>query len=156
MTHGSNLGRLGGVYALLHAGHAVGDHWVQTNDQAKDKSEEGPRGQQACAAHVATLTATQALFLTLGSLAAGERLNPRYVALGLAVNAASHYAADRREHGALPKLAKALRRFGKEDFLAFGDEKAAPCGTGAYALDQAWHHGWLAISAAIITGGRRG
>ena len=153
MTATGAIGRLGGVYALLHAGHDVGDHWVQTNDQAMYKGDYGLAGHRACAAHVATLTATQAAFLTAGALAAGERLSPRRVALGLAVNAVSHYAADRRAHGVLPPLARALWRYGKADFLAAGDGRAAPCGTGSYALDQAWHAGWLAVAAAIIAGG---
>lgn len=148
-----SLGRLGGVYALLHAGHAVGDHWTQTNPQAQRKGDEGPEGRKACAAHVATLTATQVVFLAGGALAAGERLSPRRVALGLAVNAVSHYAADRRGYGILPKLAGKLAWTGKKEFYELGDGKAAPCGTGAYALDQAWHVGWLAFTAAIIAGG---
>lgn len=147
-----SLGRIGGVYALLHAGHEVADHWAQTDDQAKDKGEPGERGQRACAAHVATLTATQAVLLAAGCLAAGERLSLRRVTIGLAVNAVSHYAADRREHGAIPKLVDRLDRYGKRNFYEFGDGKAAPCGTGAYALDQAWHIGWLAITTLIIAG----
>ena len=94
------------------------------------------------------------MFLTAGCLAAGERLSLRRVAVGLTVNAVSHYAADRREHGALPKLVDRLDRFGKRNFYEFGDGKAAPCGTGAYALDQAWHIGWLAITTLIIAGGK--
>jgi hypothetical protein len=147
-----SLGHLGGVYALLHAGHEVADHWVQTDNQAQRKGDEGERGQRACAAHVATLTATQALFLAAGCIAARERLSVSRVAIGLTINAVSHYAADRREHGALPKLVDRLGRFGKRGFYELGDGKAAPCGTGTYALDQAWHIGWLAITAAIITG----
>ncbi|MCW2901737.1 MAG: hypothetical protein JWO67_4002 [Streptosporangiaceae bacterium] len=149
------LGRLGGVYALLHASHMVGDHWVQTNPEAQRKGDEGPEGRKACAMHVATLTATQVVFLAAGALAAGERLNPRRVVIGLAVNAVSHYAADRRGYGVLPKLADMLAWTGKDQFYELGDGKAAPCGTGAYALDQSWHVGFLAVAAAIIGGGRR-
>lgn len=143
-----SLGRMGGVYAALHAGHTVGDYWTQTDEQAQVKGKPGKDGQEACAAHVAVLTATQAAFLGLACLTTGERLDVRRVALGLAVNAASHYAIDRRDYGVMPVLCRALRRFGKEDFAAAGTGLAS----GAAALDQAWHIGWCAITAAIIAG----
>ena len=82
-----SLGSMGGVYAALHAGHMVGDYWVQTGTCSQVKGKPGRDGQYACATHVATLTATQAAFLGLACLATGERLNTRRVALGLAVNA---------------------------------------------------------------------
>ena len=78
----------------------------------------------------------------------GERLNARRLAVGLAVNAISHYAIDRRDHGVMPHLCRALRRYGKPDFAAAGEGLA----TGAAHLDQAWHIAWCAISAAIIAG----
>ena len=141
-----SFGRLGGAFALLYAAHTIGDHWVQTHAQACAKSRDDDEGRRACAAHVATLTATQALFLGVGALAARERLSPRHVALALGINAATHYWADRR------RPLKALAdRLGKGDFASCGDPAAAPCGTGAYALDQSWHIGWLAIAAAIAT-----
>jgi hypothetical protein len=148
-----SLGRLGGVTVLLYGGHELADLWLQTNDQANDKGEPGRKGQWACAKHVVTLTATQAAFLAVGCITTGERLNPRRVALGLAFNAVTHYAADRREHGLLPKLANRLSWMGKDKFLALGDGKAAPCGTAAYGLDKAFHIAVLPIAAAIITGG---
>jgi hypothetical protein len=140
-----SLGRLGGVYALLHASHEVADHWVQTHRDAIDKGEDGWTGRRACARHVATLTATQALTVTGGAWMVGERLSPRRVAAGLAVNAAAHYWADRRS-----TLARLADRCGKGEFYMLGDGKAAPVGTGAYALDQAFHIGCLAITATII------
>ena len=142
------LGRMGGVYAALHSGHTVGDYWVQTNRCAQVKGKPGVDGQRACALHVAALTATQAAFLAAACYATGERLPARRVALGLAVNAVSHYAIDRRDHGVMPVLCRALRRYGKDDFAAAGEGLA----TGAALLDQAWHIGWAAIAAAIIAG----
>lgn len=143
-----SLATMGGVYAALHAGHTVGDYWGQSDYQAQVKGKPGTDGQAACARHVAVLTATQAAFLGLACLATGERLNARRVAAGLAVNALSHYAIDRRDHGVMPHLCRMLRRYGKEDFAAAGDGLA----TGAALLDQAWHVGWCAITAAIIAG----
>jgi len=145
-----SLGRVGGVYAALHAGHTVGDYWVQTNHQAQVKGKPGIDGQHACATHVAALTVTQAAFIAIACAATGERVSARRTAVGLAVNAASHYAIDRRDHGVMPPLCRALRRFGKEDFAEVGKPGLA---SGAAYLDQAWHIGWCAISAAIIAGG---
>jgi hypothetical protein len=47
---------------------------------------------------------------------------------------------------------------GKGEFYRLGAPRRGrddnpTLGTGAYALDQAWHVGWLFISALIITGG---
>lgn len=144
-----SLGRFGGVYAALHAGHTVGDFWVQTDTCAEVKGKPGRDGQVACAIHVATLTATQAAFLGLACIASGERLSIRRATAGLAVNAVSHYAIDRRDQGVMPILCRALRRYGKEDFAEVGKPGLA---SGAALLDQAWHVGWCAISAAVIAG----
>lgn len=146
---GTGLG-LGGVFALLHSGHAAGDFWVQTSACAAAKGRDGWEGRRACAIHVATLTATQCLVLAAGALAVGERLNPRRVAMGLAVNAASHYFADRRT-----PLRRLAERVGIGEFYGLGQPRPGRddnpgLGTGAYALDQAWHIGWLAVAAAII------
>lgn len=72
---------------------------------------------------------------------------------------ASHYAADRRRP--LLSLARWLGATvvpGKDGFWHLGVPRPGrddnPClGTGAYALDQSWHIGWLFITALIITGG---
>jgi hypothetical protein len=120
------------VYAALHAGHTVADYWGQSDFQAQVKGKPGADGQLACAA-------------------TGERLSARRLMLGLAVNAASHYAIDRRDHGVMPHLCKLLRRYGKEDFARAGTGLA----TGAALLDQAWHIGWCFATAAIIAGRNR-
>jgi len=144
-----SLARLGGVFALLHGGHAAGDYWVQTGTCAAAKGGDGWEGRKACAIHVTTLTATQALVLAAGAWVVGERLPARSVAVGLAVNAVSHYFADRRT-----PLRRLAERLGKGEFYHFGkDHDHAPClGNGAYALDQAWHIAWLTVAAAIIAG----
>lgn len=143
---------LGDVYALLHSGHAIGDYWVQTRYCADAKGRAGWTGRRACAIHVATLTATQGVFLAAGALAVGARPNPRRLVVGLAVNAISHYLADRRA-----PLRQLAERIGEGKFYGLGQPRPGrddnPClGTGAYALDQAWHIGWLAVAAAIIAG----
>lgn len=138
-----SLGRFGGVYAALHAGHTVADYWIQTSEQAEVKGKPGRDGRGACATHVATLTATQGVFLGLACYATRERLNWRLLATGLAVNAMSHYVADRRT-----PLRRLADRIGMDAFYRSGEGLAS----GAAHLDQAWHIGWLAITAAIVAG----
>ncbi|GII89466.1 hypothetical protein Ssi03_74560 [Sphaerisporangium siamense] len=144
------LATFAAVFAALYAAHSFGDHWVQTHAQACIKGTPGRTGRLACARHVATLTATKAAFLLALELATGARLHPAAVLAGLAVDAASHYWADRRT-----TLAALAERIGKGDFYRLGAPRpgrddAPHLGTGAYALDQSWHIGWLFITALII------
>lgn len=138
------------AYAALYTGHVVGDIWVQTSRQALDKGLDGWRGIRACAAHVATITATQAA-VTLGTLLAlGLRVHAGLITAALAVTAASHYAADRRR-----PLEYLARLVGKGDLWQLGaprpDRDDNPSlGTGAFHLDQAWHLAWLWAAALII------
>lgn len=135
------------VFCALYAAHSVGDHWIQTHGQACAKGGAGWAGRIACAGHVATLTLTKAAALVAVVLVTGLSLAPLAAVAGLAVDAVSHYWADRRV--TLRRLARSL---GKGDFYAFG--QGSRCmGTGAYALDQSWHVGWLFVAALIIAGG---
>jgi Protein of unknown function (DUF3307) len=145
-----SLTRLGGVYALLHASHELGDHWIQTNYQAQIKGRPDQDGRAACARHVAGLTATHGLALAAGCLATGERLRLARVAAGLGLIAVTHYWADRRT-----TLAGLADRVGKSEYYQLGQPRpghddAPHVGTGAFHLDQAWHLVWLAVAAAII------
>jgi hypothetical protein len=132
-----SIGRFGGVYAALHVGHTIGDYWVQTNHQAATKGQPGWDGRLACAVHVATLTAVQAATFGAVMAVSGDRVSWRRAAAGLAVNAASHYVADRRR-----PLGRLAARTGKQEFWDRPD--------GRRALDQAWHNGWNGVAAAII------
>jgi len=138
------LATFAAVGFTLLAAHSVGDHWVQTHRQACTKGAPTQAGRAACAWHVATLTATKAAALLAMELVTGLRLAAVAVLVGLAVDAASHYWADRRT--TLARLAEAA---GKGDFYRMGEGLAS----GAYALDQSWHIGWLFITALIIAGG---
>ncbi|MEV0187496.1 hypothetical protein AB0I39_03025 [Kitasatospora purpeofusca] len=136
-------------YALLRAAADVGDHWIQTDHQAVTKGQhddnEGQSsaaGRRACAAHVAAYTATQAAFLLAGTRLLGIRLRPVPVAAALALSAATHYVADRREP--LRRLADAS---GKGNFVRLTDHGM----NGAYALDQAWHHAFETAAALIAS-----
>lgn len=129
------------VLVTLLVAHHVADHWVQTERQAADKGAPGWPGRWAAGRHVATLTATAGLALVVVSWRLGLALDPRHVVLGLAVNAAAHWWADRRSTlRALAALA------GHRPFYEFG---AAGLG-GAYVLDQAWHWAWLLVTALLI------
>jgi hypothetical protein len=142
------LGRYGGVYAALHAAHTFADHVIQNGDDAQAKAGTGWPARAACARHVAELTATQIVALAAVSARTGEQLNLRRVA--------THYLLDRRPFAR--RLAHAL---GKADFYdrfkvnrgSWVDPHGP--GSGPYALDQAWHTAFLAVTAAIITGRTR-
>ncbi|MER7131342.1 transcriptional regulator [Streptosporangium saharense] len=145
------------VFIALLAAHSVGDHLIQTHHQACTKGAPGLVGRLACLRHVVTLTATKVGALVALILVAGLRPPLLATAVALAVDAASHYWADRSaphpdrtQAVTLERLAKALRKGG---FYQLGDRMLAPTGTGAYALDQSWHIGWLFITALIIAGG---
>lgn len=142
-------------FAALYAGHETADHWVQSAHQAGTKGQRTAEGRRACAAHVATLTATKSLTLWATSRATGLRLSAGRVFAALTFDAASHYWIDRRY--TLRGLAKLIDPInGKAGFHDLGDDDAAPCGTGRYALDQAAHIAMLWTAALIIAGGRRG
>jgi hypothetical protein len=138
---------LGTVFAALYVGHIVADHWLQTSRQAMTKGLPGLRGVLACARHAAVVTLAQAVVLVSAAWATDERPGSAgSVVVGLAVNAVSHWWADRRT-----PLARLAERVGKGEFYDLGDPGAAPCGTGAYQIDQAWHIAWLWITTLIIT-----
>jgi hypothetical protein len=144
-------GILGAVFAALFVGHVVGDHWAQSPGQADVKSEPGWTGCLACAWHVATLTATVTATLILTAIATGIHLGLVTTLSGLMVNALTHYWADRRF-----TLARLAEKAGKGDFYRLGSPRWGQndnptAGTGAYALDQAWHVAWLFMAALIIT-----
>ncbi|QXJ27079.1 DUF3307 domain-containing protein (plasmid) [Actinomadura graeca] len=136
------------VFAALYAAHELGDHWIQTSAQACGKGAAGWRGRVLCARHVASLTAVKVLAVAVMAAVTGLELSPQAAVAGLAVDAVSHYWADRRS-----TLLALARRVGKGEFAALGDGAAAPTGTGAYALDQSWHVMWLFVAALMISAG---
>ncbi len=141
----------GAVFAALYVAHSVGDHWVQTSRQSADKGRPGWTGRLAGARHVTSLTATKAVLLALVAVVLGLHLGWLGLVVGFTVDAASHWWADRRT--ILARLAKAT---GKSEFYRLGTPRAGHddnphIGTGAYALDQSWHHLWLLVAALLIT-----
>ncbi|MGX8907356.1 transcriptional regulator [Streptomyces netropsis] len=146
------------VFIALYVAHSVGDHWVQTSHQAATKGRPGWPGRLADARHVATLTATKVVLLLPVVALLGLHVSALGLVAGLGVDAVSHWWADRRS--TLAWLAKVTRQ---SEFYALGTpahpagpvtaegKPAAHLGTGAYALDQSWHHAWLLVAALIIT-----
>ncbi|MGW2920402.1 transcriptional regulator [Streptomyces angustmyceticus] len=147
------------AFIALYVAHSVGDHWVQTNCQSAAKGKPGWAGRLACTRHVISLTLTKGIILAVVVLLLDLRVTALGVTIGLAVDAATHWWADRRT--TLAWLARILGE-GKAEFYNLGTgahklhpidadgEPAAHLGTGAYALDQSFHHLWLLVAALII------
>jgi hypothetical protein len=112
---------------------------VQTQAQADRKALPGWLGRLHCAAHVATYTLTALVALVTVGLATNTTVPAWQLITGLTVSAVSHYIADRRTP--LRRLALALGK--SPQWIEHGG--------GLYALDQAWHIGFLFLAALIIT-----
>ncbi|MFE5811381.1 transcriptional regulator [Streptomyces sp. NPDC056491] len=152
------------VFVTLWVAHSVGDHWVQTSVQSADKgqhdrnpSQSSHVGRLACTRHVIGLTLTKVLLLALAAVVLELPLTIAGVTAGLALDAASHWWADRRS--SLAWLAKVT---GKTEFYNLGTgahpfhpvtaegKPAGHLGTGAYALDQSFHVFFLFLAALLI------
>lgn len=147
----STAERFAASYAVLVAAHEVGDYIVQQDKDAVAKGRPGREGRIACARHVASYTATQAVALTAANRGLRLGLSWRRVAAGLAVSAFTHYVADRcaghwAETDGAPALVRAAHGSGKSGWLT-RDPGAGPL------LDQAWHKGWIAAAAAVTAMG---
>ena len=150
------------VFAALYAAHQVGDHWLSSERGALHKGlrrrdalaaglhpHTGPR---ACATHVATYTATGAVFLAFTAWRTGLHLDLARTLVALGVSALTHYWTDRRY--TLAWLCDRLAFLGKDSFYRLGAPRPGhddnpTLGTGAYALDQSFHVLWLFIAALI-------
>jgi hypothetical protein len=147
------LAAFAAVFCTLLAAHQFGDIWVQTHRQACGKGSPGRAGRIWCARHVASLTITK-LFALLALVGVTDLdVAPGYLAAGLAVDAVTHYWADRRT-----TLANLAARLGKADFYQLGQPRDGHddqhhLGTGAYALDQSFHVLFLFAASLIIAGG---
>lgn len=141
--------------AAAWAAHQLADYWLQTGDQAARKGLPGREGQLACARHVAVLAGTKAAAL-LALHASGRTVHWKRTALALAVDAGSHYFADRRMP--LRQLAEFLDERGlvkgNADFWSLGMPREGHddnpgMGTGQALLDQSWHGTWAWIASLI-------
>lgn len=111
-----------GAAIALYVGHHVGDYWVQRDADAACKGNAGAEGVRACLNHVISYVITQGVCVLLVALATGEYMSPWLYALALLVSGVFHYAADRREHGIMFRLARIIP--GKAKFLTLGVPRA--------------------------------
>lgn len=161
-------GTFAAVAITLYAAHHVGDYWVQTDHQARHKGDAGADGVLNCMLHVVSYLMTQTALLFIAAVTLDLRLHIAGILAGLAVSGATHYLADRREHGLMFKLARRLP--GKSAFMKLGAPRTLriyaivpgagrpesdpldnpQLATGAWALDQAWHIFWGVFAAALL------
>ncbi|MFF9309959.1 hypothetical protein ACF1BS_03520 [Streptomyces sp. NPDC014748] len=145
----SRTAQFAAAYAALTAAHEVADHWVQIDAHAAAKGKPGSKGAVACAKHVATYTATQALALAAVQRATGMRLSWKRAVLGLAVSAVTHYIADRQGGHWRDDKPSGIVRIAAQTGHAGWLQRDPNAG---YLLDQSWHKGWIAVAAAVIAG----
>ncbi|MEJ8654925.1 transcriptional regulator [Streptomyces sp. MS1.AVA.3] len=157
MVSNPTIATFAAVFIALYIAHSVGDHWVQSSCQAATKGLPGWTGRAACARHILSLTATKAVVLAPVALLLDLPLTMAGLLLGLGLDAASHYWADRRT-----TLARLAQTCGKAEFYSLGTPShpahpataegtyAPTLGTGAYALDQSFHHLFLGVAALLI------
>lgn len=145
----SDAGTFATVGLGLLVAHQVADHWVQTGWQAATKGQRGIAGRLACAAHVVSYTAVTACTVLALRWAFDLDITWLGFAAGQLVSAVTHYWADRRF-----TLARLAALTGRTPFFVLGAPRAGrddnpSLGTGAYALDQSWHWGWLGVAAFL-------
>lgn len=145
-----NAATFAAVFVALYVAHSVGDHWVQTSHQSAQKGRPGWVGRLADVRHVATLTATKLVILLPVVWLLDLRLSVPGIVAGFGIDAITHWWADRRS-----TLAWLARVTGKGEFYRLGAPRAGRddnphIGTGAYALDQSFHHLWLLVAALVI------
>lgn len=139
------------TFGAMYAAHMVADHWIQTDHQAAHKGQTGLTGHWNCFKHVAGYTATCLAAVVGVALALGYigQLHPASLVAATLINATTHYWADRRH--TLAWLAKITGHVG---FFRLGSPRPghddnASLGTGAYALDQSFHIGFLFVASVI-------
>lgn len=137
------------VLPSLLVAHNVADHWVQTNHQALTKGQRSRAGRRACAAHVVSYSAVTAAVVAVAWLVFGLPITPAGFVAGQLLSALTHYWADRRF-----TIARLAALTGKTGLYVLGAPRAGrddnpSLGTGAYALDQAWHWLWLFVAALL-------
>lgn len=146
----SPAARTAAAWAALSASHEFADHWVQIDAQAVAKGKPGAEGARACAAHVATYTATQAAALAAANRLLGLRIGWKRAALGLAISAGTHYVADRQGGHWRDENPRGIVRLAAATGHAGWLERDPLAG---YLMDQSWHKACLAVAAMVAGGG---
>ncbi|AGL20951.1 DUF3307 domain-containing protein [Actinoplanes sp. N902-109] len=124
----------------LMAAHQLGDHVLQSDNQAAHKADPGLTGWSYMAAHVGTYHAIATVMLLLAYLSLDIDLPVRGMIAGLAFSAVTHAFLDRRW-----PVRFILTRLGSPTFAVM----QSPV-NGMYVADQALHYGCLWISALLI------
>ncbi|MEU5859336.1 DUF3307 domain-containing protein [Nocardiopsis dassonvillei] len=145
-----DLAVLGGLALPLIAAHNLADHPFQASEWAAAKGQCSHEGRLACTKHVAVVVGLQALAVLAVVGLTGTAVSPLAVVSGLALTAWSHWWFDRRFTAAGLYEALGKSGFAKLGTPRPGHDDAPHLGTGAYRMDQDWHHLWLAISALVI------
>lgn len=167
------------VLGTMLVAHNVADHWVQTGWEAANKGRRDRTGRIACLTHVLSYTATTWLFTTVVWIMFDLSISIWGIVAGQSISAVSHYWADRRftlerlatwrGHGDFYRLGQprdltvlvdsensetvsvykrlVVDENGEREPAGFDNPSL---GTGAYALDQAWHWFWLFISTLVM------
>ncbi|WP_372344674.1 hypothetical protein [Streptomyces sp. KL116D] len=148
----SPAARTAAAWAALMISHDFGDHVVQIDAQAVTKGKSGAEGIRACATHVATYTATQAITLAAANRLLDLRISWKRAAAGLAISAATHYIADRQGGHWCDDEPRGIVRLAAATGHAGWLQRDPNAG---YLMDQSWHKAWLAVAAAVIGGGER-
>lgn len=154
----SRAARFAALIATMHAAHNVGDHIVQTDDQAARKMR--PDGWGALAGHVASYHAVQLAALLVANRLLGLRLPAGRTAVALAVSAGTHALLDRRwpvrrllEATGSSGFARGTYQLARDQFTHVQPVQAVPL-NGPYLADQALHHAALWLAALIAASGR--
>lgn len=145
----------------LSAAHQVGDQWLQTSHQACTKGGQGWPARRAAAAHVASYTAAGAAAVIVAGRRLDTPIRPARLAAALAVNAVTHYIADRRAplrwmalaagRGGYLRHCRVVRETESDSGEKIEPDETGP-GTALFELDQAWHYAWIFVSALIAAG----
>lgn len=129
---------LAAVFVALYAAHHLGDHIVQTDWQARHKTDRGWVGVRAMAGHLAGYHLAAAAALAAVT-AFGADITWAGAAAGLGFSAATHAVLDRRW-----PVQWLLEHTGS---AAFADRQTPIC--GMYEADQSLHVAALFVAALI-------
>jgi hypothetical protein len=164
-------GDFAAIAFAFYAAHHAGDYWVQTDYDARTKGLPGWVGRKACLSHVTSYLATQLFCVFILWLVTGVSIRGIGLTVALVVSGITHYIADRREP--LRRIVSSDLFPGKVAFWNLGTprkgmvvvnydgDSTLECvpvdnpslGTGAWALDQAWHIFFGVFVAALIAVG---
>ncbi|MEU4623095.1 DUF3307 domain-containing protein [Actinoplanes sp. NPDC023801] len=124
----------------LHAAHQVGDHIIQTDDNAAGKVGPGRSGWQHVLMHVTTYHLTASVMITITILFLDLPVTGLGLATGLGFSFITHAVIDRRW------LVRWL--LDNTGSAAFADRQTPIC--GMYLADQSLHYCCLWVASLLI------